>query len=467
MLFSSFEFIFLFLPVTLALYYAAPMKLRNFVLLVMSIIFYGWDVKHYILLMLATIALDYAMAIAVSAAVKRGKRTGAKWLLALTVVLNLAILGFFKYFGFAADIFSSLTGISVSVPQVTLPVGISFYTFQSLSYVIDVYRQECAAQLNPVTFGAYVTMYPQLIAGPIVRYVDVEKQLQSRTHSFAMFADGIRIFTVGLAKKVLLANPAGEMWKHYLELHADERSFVGAVLGVVFFTFQIYFDFSGYSDMAVGLGKMLGFEFCINFNYPYTAKSIQDFWRRWHISLSTWFREYVYIPLGGNRCSIPRHIFNLFAVWSLTGLWHGASYNFVLWGVFYFVLLTLEKYVYGKALAKLPSFVQRIYTLFFVAVGWLIFEMTSAERVSSYLPSFVGSGGFANSSDLWEIARNALFIVILAVGSTTLPKRLWSKMESKTTATAYISIPLCMAAIILCCAYLASSGFNPFLYFRF
>lgn len=467
MLFSSFEFIFLFLPVTLALYYAAPMKLRNFVLLVMSIIFYGWDVKHYILLMLATIALDYAMAIAVSAAVKRGKRTGAKWLLALTVVLNLAILGFFKYFGFAADIFSSLTGISVSVPQVTLPVGISFYTFQSLSYVIDVYRQECAAQLNPVTFGAYVTMYPQLIAGPIVRYVDVEKQLKSRTHSFVMFADGVRVFTVGLAKKVLLANPAGEMWKYYLELHADERSFVGAVLGVVFFTFQIYFDFSGYSDMAVGLGKMLGFEFCINFNYPYTAKSIQDFWRRWHISLSTWFREYVYIPLGGNRCSIPRHIFNLFAVWSLTGLWHGASYNFVLWGVFYFVLLTLEKYVYGKALAKLPLLVQRIYTLLFVAIGWLIFEMTSAERVASYLPSFVGSGGFANSSDLWEIARNALFIVILAVGSTTLPKRLWGKLESKTSVMAYISIPLCMAAIILCCAYLASSGFNPFLYFRF
>ncbi len=467
MLFSSLEFIFLFLPVTLALYYAAPMKLRNLVLLIMSIIFYGWDVKHYILLMLATIALDYAMAIAVSAAMRRGKRVGAKWLLALTVVLNLAILGFFKYFGFAAEIFTSLTGTQVAVPEVTLPVGISFYTFQSLSYVIDVYRQECAAQLNPITFGAYVTMYPQLIAGPIVRYVDVEKQLQSRTHSVAMFADGIRVFTVGLSKKVLLANPAGEMWNHYLEMSSDERSFVGAVLGVVFFTFQIYFDFSGYSDMAVGLGKMLGFEFCINFNYPYTAKSIQDFWRRWHISLSTWFREYVYIPLGGNRCSVPRHIFNLFAVWALTGLWHGASYNFVIWGVFYFVLLTLEKYVYGKALKKLPSVFQRAYALFFIMVGWLIFEMTSAERIASYLPSFVGSGGFANSSDLWELARNALFIVILAIGSTTLPRRLWNKLASKTGAAAYISIPLCMAAIILCCAYLASSGFNPFLYFRF
>lgn len=467
MLFSSLEFIFLFLPVTLALYYAAPMKLRNLVLLIMSIIFYGWDVKHYILLMLATIALDYAMAIAVSAAMRCGKRVGAKWLLALTVVLNLAILGFFKYFGFAAEIFTSLTGAQVAVPEVTLPVGISFYTFQSLSYVIDVYRQECAAQLNPITFGAYVTMYPQLIAGPIVRYVDVEKQLQSRTHSVAMFADGIRVFTVGLSKKVLLANPAGEMWNHYLEMSSDERSFVGAVLGVVFFTFQIYFDFSGYSDMAVGLGKMLGFEFCINFNYPYTAKSIQDFWRRWHISLSTWFREYVYIPLGGNRCSVPRHIFNLFAVWALTGLWHGASYNFVIWGVFYFVLLTLEKYVYGKALAKLPSVFQRAYALFFIMVGWLIFEMTSAERIASYLPSFVGSGGFANSSDLWELARNALFIVILAIGSTTLPRRLWNKLVSKTSAAAYISIPLCMAAIILCCAYLASSGFNPFLYFRF
>ncbi len=467
MLFSSFEFIFLFLPVTLALYYAAPMKLRNLVLFIMSIIFYGWDVKHYILLMLATIAVDYAMAIAVSATVKRERRRTAKWLLALTVVLNLAILGFFKYFGFAADIFSSLTGISVSVPEVTLPVGISFYTFQSLSYVIDVYRQECAAQLNPITFGTYVTMYPQLIAGPIVRYVDVEKQLQSRTHSFAMFADGIRIFTVGLAKKVLLANPAGEMWKHYLEMSSDERSFVGAVMGVVFFTFQIYFDFSGYSDMAVGLGKMLGFDLCINFNYPYTAKSIQDFWRRWHISLSTWFREYVYIPLGGNRCSVPRHIFNLFAVWSLTGLWHGASYNFILWGVFYFVLLTLEKYVYGEALKKLPSVIQRIYTLFFVGIGWLIFEMTSAQRIASYLPSFAGSGGWANASDLWEIARNALFIIVLAVGSTTLPVKLWRKLASKTGAMSYISIPLCMAAIILCCAYLASSGFNPFLYFRF
>ena len=467
MLFSSFEFIYLFLPVTLALYYAAPMKLRNFVLLVMSIIFYGWDVKHYILLMLATIALDYSMAIAVSAAVKRGKRTGAKWLLALTVALILAILGFFKYFGFAADIFSSLTGISVSVPEVTLPVGISFYTFQSLSYVIDVYRQECAAQLNPVTFGAYVTMYPQLIAGPIVRYVDVEKQLQKRTHSFAMFADGIRLFSVGLAKKVLLANPAGEMWTRYLEMPSDERSFVGAVLGGVFYTFQIYFDFSGYSDMAVGLGKMLGFEFCMNFNYPYTATSIQDFWRRWHISLSTWFREYVYIPLGGNRCTIPRHIFNLFAVWALTGLWHGASYNFVIWGVFYFVLLTGEKYIYGKALAKLPVIAQRVYTLFFVGIGWLIFEMTSAQRIASYLPSFVGSGGWANASDLWEIARNALFIVILAIGSTMIPVKLWRKLASKASVMAYISIPLCMMAIILCCAFLASSGFNPFLYFRF
>lgn len=467
MLFSSFEFIFLFLPVTLALYYAAPMKLRNFVLLIMSIVFYGWDVKHYILLMLATIAVDYGMAIAVSAAVKRERKRTAKGLLALTVVLNLAILGFFKYFGFAADIFSSLTGISVSVPQVTLPVGISFYTFQSLSYVIDVYRQECAAQFNPITFGTYVTMYPQLIAGPIVRYVDVEKQLQKRTHSFAVFADGVRIFTVGLAKKVLLANPAGEMWKHYLEMPADERSFVGAVLGVVFFTFQIYFDFSGYSDMAVGLGKMLGFNLCINFNYPYTAKSIQDFWRRWHISLSTWFREYVYIPLGGNRCSVPRHIFNLFAVWALTGLWHGASYNFIIWGIFYFILLTGEKYVYGKSLAKLPVFMQKVYTLLFVGIGWLIFEMTSAERVASYLPSFVGSGGFYNASDLWELARNALFIVVLAIGSTALPVKLWRKLASKTPAMAYISIPLCMAAIVLCCAYLASSGFNPFLYFRF
>ena len=467
MLFSSFEFIFLFLPVTLALYYAAPMKLRNFVLLIMSIVFYGWDVKHYILLMLATIAVDYGMAIAVSAAVKRERKRTAKGLLVLTVVLNLAILGFFKYFGFAADIFSSLTGISVSVPQVTLPVGISFYTFQSLSYVIDVYRQECAAQFNPITFGTYVTMYPQLIAGPIVRYVDVEKQLQKRTHSFAVFADGVRIFTVGLAKKVLLANPAGEMWKHYLEMPADERSFVGAVLGVVFFTFQIYFDFSGYSDMAVGLGKMLGFNLCINFNYPYTAKSIQDFWRRWHISLSTWFREYVYIPLGGNRCSVPRHIFNLFAVWALTGLWHGASYNFIIWGIFYFILLTGEKYVYGKSLAKLPVFMQRVYTLLFVGIGWLIFEMTSAERVASYLPSFVGSGGFYNASDLWELARNALFIVVLAIGSTALPVKLWRKLASKTPAMAYISIFLCMAAIVLCCAYLASSGFNPFLYFRF
>ncbi len=467
MLFSSLEFIFLFLPVTLALYYAVPMKLRNLVLFIMSIIFYGWDVKQYIFLMLATIFVDYGMAIAVSAVMKRGKNKEAKWLLALTVLLNLAILGFFKYFGFAADIFTSITGIEARVPNVTLPVGISFYTFQSLSYVIDVYRKECAAQLDPITFGTYVTMYPQLIAGPIVRYVDVEKQLQSRKHSFAMFADGVRVFTVGLSKKVLLANPAGEMWTHYLEMSSDGRSFAGAVLGVVFYTFQIYFDFSGYSDMAIGLGKMLGFELCINFDYPYTAQSIQDFWRRWHISLSTWFKEYVYIPLGGNRCSVPRHIFNLFAVWALTGLWHGASYNFIIWGVFYFVLLTLEKFVYGKALSKLPSVFQRVYALFFIAVGWLIFEMTSTERIASYLPSFAGSGGLINASDIWEIARNALFIVILAIGSTQLPKKLWGRLASKTSAMAYISIPLCMAAIVLCCAYLAASGFNPFLYFRF
>ena len=373
MVFSSLTFLFLYLPLTLLVYFLSPLRWRNFVLLVVSLLFYGWGEPVYIVIMFLSIIIDYTHGLLVEKFRSDDKK--ARWFVAQSVIFNLALLGFFKYWDFIAANLSLIPGIDLPQLGIPLPIGISFYTFQTMSYTIDVYRGDARCQRNVITFSTFVTLFPQLIAGPIIKYKDLDDQLEHRTHSPEQFASGVQIFVVGLAKKVLLANNIGKLWDTILALPAGELTTAGAWLGVAAFAFQLYFDFSGYSDMAVGLGRMLGFEFMRNFNYPYIAKSVTEFWRRWHISLGTWFREYLYIPLGGNRVSKPRLFFNLLVVWAATGIWHGASWNFLIWGLYFAVLLILEKAFLGKLLQKLPAALQHLYTLFLVLVSWAIFAV--------------------------------------------------------------------------------------------
>ena len=471
MVFSSLEFLFLYLPITLICYYAVPLRWRNAVLLVVSLIFYGWGEPRYLFLMISTIALDYVCGYLVG----RWRGTPrAKTVLVIAVVLNLAILGFFKYYNFLADnlrlipLFDFLPDLNLS-----LPVGISFYTFQSLSYVIDVYRGDARAQHDPVAFGAYVTLFPQLIAGPIVRYHDVDEQLREREHSVLMVSSGIRTFCAGFAKKVLLADVAGALWADFAAIPADSRTVLAAWMGILFYTAQIYLDFSAYSDMAIGLGKIVGFRFLENFDYPYTATSVTDFWRRWHISLSTWFREYVYIPLGGNRVGKWKLVRNTLVVWLLTGLWHGASWNFVLWGVYYFALLMLEKLILTNLLAKLPMAVRRLYTMVFVIIGWLIFtasdSFASGAEAWRYFGAMfgVGAAGFASGTDLYDLLRNLIFLAIVVIACTPLPRRLFYRGFAQRRWVRIAASAACIAALAAGTVYLVASGFSPFLYYRF
>lgn len=449
------------------------MRWRNLILLAVSLIFYGWGEPVYVFLMVFTITIDYFFGLLIEK--NNGDKVKARRFLAAAVATNLAILGLFKYAGFVVENLRIIPGLeSLKTPGISLPIGISFYTFQALSYVIDVYRNDTRAQKNIINFGAYVTLFPQLIAGPIVRYRDIDDQLAGREHSFNMAASGIRTFTAGLCKKVLLANTAGEMWKYFSRLPDGELTVAGAWLGIIFYTFQIYFDFSGYSDMAIGLGRILGFRFLENFNYPYISKSITEFWRRWHISLYSWFREYVYIPLGGNRRGEMRTYFNLFVVWLLTGLWHGASWNFVIWGLYYVVLLIIEKAFLGKYLEKLPGFLRHIYALFFIAVGWLIFVFDGSDGLTlskgfTYAGTMFGAGGarFINSADIWDIARSALMLAVMVFASTPAGRRAFWRAYEKKRWLPYASGALCVAMLIICTAYLVDSSFNPFLYFKF
>ncbi len=475
MVFSSPEFLFFFLPVTLAVYFAVParyLKARNLALLFFSLLFYGWGEPVYVLLMAFTIAVDWVSGLLMEK--YAAERKTQKKILVCAIVLNLSILFFFKYADFFLDNLRLIPLLS-GLPRLglSLPVGISFYTFQSLSYVIDIYRGEANVQKNIVTFGAYVSMFPQLIAGPIVRYSTVDKELREREHSVFLFSSGVRTFLCGLGKKILLANVAGQLWGGFSAVPADERTVLGSWLGILFYTFQIYFDFSGYSDMAIGLGKMLGFRFLENFDYPYIAQSVTDFWRRWHISLSTWFREYVYIPLGGNREGKWKLYRNLFAVWFLTGFWHGASWNFLLWGLYYFALLVVEKTFLLKALEKIPSFFRHLYSLFFIVIGWLLFVSDDIGGIGGgivYLGDLFGIGtkGLASSLDLFDLVRNLLFLCVLVLASTPLPKKLFRGLYEKAAFFRSFAVPAgCVALFVLCSAYLIDSDFNPFLYFRF
>ena len=448
MVFSSLEFIFVFLASVLAVYYLVPPKARNIVLLLFSLVFYGWGEPVYVFLMIATITVDYICGYIIGRDLD-SKPKRAKVTLIISIVINLALLGVFKYYDFFAGTLNSLLGRGVfPTLGLTLPIGISFYTFQALSYVIDVYRRDARVQKNIAAFGTYVTLFPQLIAGPIVRYADVDDQLRERTHSLTLFASGCRTFICGLAKKILLANAAGAMWNSLSA--AAEPDALGAWLAIVFYTFQIYFDFSGYSDMAIGLGKMFGFSFRENFYYPYVSESITEFWRRWHISLSTWFREYVYIPLGGNRKGVGRTYFNLFCVWLLTGLWHGASWNFVLWGLYYFALLVIEKTFLLRLLERAPKFLRHIYSMAAVIFGWLLFVIEDVSSIGAYLSRmFGGTGVFATQITVYELVRNLVFLAILILASTPAPKKLWYKLYLKGTPWRIVQSVVCAIAFVL------------------
>ena len=464
MVFSSLTFLFIFLPVTLLGYRLLPKKLRIGFLLLASLLFYAWGEPLYVFLMIGSILVNWWIGFKVT-----GDGPHRKVWLVLSVALNLLLLLIFKYTGLLWDTVKGLfpAPLSERTVAIRLPIGISFFTFQIMSYVIDVYRGKAKAQKSPVLFGAYVSMFPQLIAGPIVRYVDIEAQLDDPDLSLSGFAQGVGLFVVGLGKKVLLANGVAVLWRE-LAAMPGETGVLGAWVGLIAYTFQIYFDFSGYSDMARGLGRMLGFRFVENFHYPYIAESVTDFWRRWHISLSTWFREYVYIPLGGNRRGLKRQILNLLIVWTLTGLWHGASWNFLLWGLYYGVLLILEKLFLGRVLQKLPRFLRRLLTFLIAALGWGIFYFTDFAALGTFFGSLVGvrNPGLVTARSWAWVLGYAPLLLVCAVASTPLGAELDRRL-SERKVWPWVRLLLGAGLFLLCLGALASQSYNPFIYFRF
>lgn len=471
MLFSSITFLFAFLALVLILYFIVPRRVKNLVLLVFSLVFYAWGEAVYIVLMLASIAVAYVTGIFADKQRDNASPTTALVSVIMAVVWNIELLLFFKYTDFFISNANSMFGFSIKLLGLSLPIGISFYSFQALSYVIDVYRGEIRAQKNIITLATYVSLFPQLIAGPIVRYQTIEHQLMHRKESAEQFAEGVKRFAIGLGKKVILANNIGFLFSEISNTPQSELSVTASWLGILAYTFQIYFDFSGYSDMAIGLGKMFGFDFLENFNYPYISKSITDFWRRWHISLSTWFRDYVYIPLGGNRKGLPRQCLNIMIVWFLTGFWHGANWNFMLWGVYFGVILLMEKTFLGKALQKTPTVFQHIYALIFIIIGWGIFAFEDTTALINNLKNmfFINDLPLINSQALLWIAQYAVTFVILIIASTPLFRKIGEKLSVKIPAVygCVIQPIVTLGLLVISTAYLASNSFNPFLYFRF
>lgn len=464
MLFSSIPFLYYFLPIVLLIYFIVPKKLKNSVLLVSSLVFYGWGEPKFVFLMIGTILLGYIFGVLIEHF--RGERL-SKVLTALSAVLFLGILGYFKYADFFIGNFNRVTGLSVPFLSIALPIGISFYTFQLLGYIIDVYRGDVAAQKNPIALGAYTALFPQLIAGPIVRYRDVEVALRERVHTIEKAAEGIRRFIIGLSKKVIIANTMGEMCAAFNG--SNDKSIAFVWLFALCYSLQIYFDFSGYSDMAIGLGKILGFDFCENFNYPFISKSVTEFWRRWHISLGSWFRDYVYIPLGGNRVGKARHIVNIFTVWLLTGLWHGAEWNFVIWGLFFAVLLTMEKFFLLKYLKGITG---HIYVIFATLLSFVIFSSDSLEGAMSLVGSMFAFGRMPliSKAFIYNAVSYLPVIIFASIASTPLGKRMYARLkENRTTAMIIdvVEVPCLVILLVIVTAYLADGSFNPFLYFRF
>ena len=466
MVFSSTIFLCVYLPLVLLGYYICPKKGRNLFLLIASLVFYAWGEPKYVFLMIFSILVNYIFGRLMDK--NRGRQKRMKLLLVLSVVIDIGLLSVFKYTDFIITNVNAIFGSSFDLLNIALPIGISFYTFQAMSYTIDVYRDDVRVQKNLIDFGMYITMFPQLIAGPIVRYADVQDQLAERSVTTADFSEGVMRFVVGLGKKVLLANQMGAVWSEIYALGGDVSALM-AWTGAIAYTFQIYFDFSGYSDMAIGLGRMFGFKFPENFRYPYQSVSITDFWRRWHITLSTWFKEYLYIPLGGNRCGLARQALNLLIVWSLTGFWHGAGWNFVMWGLYYFVILFIEKLFLLKALDKLPKLFRHVYALLLIVIGWVIFASDDVSVLLPYLGSMFGANGAVGGMDVYTLFTKAVLIVICCVASTELPKRLFLSATGAMNEKAAFTIKSVMtiALLALSMILLIGDSYNPFLYFRF
>ena len=466
MVFSSTIFLCIFLPIVLLGYYICPKKGRNLFLLIASLVFYAWGEPKYVLLMMLSITINYVFGLLMEKNRQNTRRL--KLMLVLSVVIDLALLCFFKYTDFVISNINAAFDTGFDLLKLALPIGISFYTFQAMSYTIDVYRGDVKVQRNIIDFGMYISMFPQLIAGPIVRYADVEGQLRERSVTMQDLSEGAMRFIVGLGKKVLLANQIGALWSEIYAL-GGHSSALTAWIGAVAFTFQIYFDFSGYSDMARGLGRMFGFKFPENFRYPYQSVSITDFWRRWHITLSTWFREYLYIPLGGNRRGLARQALNLFIVWTLTGFWHGAGWNFILWGLYYFVILLLEKLFMLKALDKAPKLLRHIYSLLLIVIGWVIFACDDITVLLPYLGSMFGANGALGGMDLYWLTTKAVLLVICAIASTELPKKLMASCTGSLGEKPAFAVKAVPALLLLglSMVFLIGDSYNPFLYFRF
>lgn len=469
MVFSSVMFLFRFFPLFFLLYYLAPRGMKNFILLLGSLFFYAWGEPVYVLLMLFSTAADYFHGRMLERF--RGKPM-AKGILLSSVIINLSVLGFFKYGDFLLQTVNSLTGLSLPLMNLPLPIGISFYTFQTMSYTIDVYRGEAKVQKNFLDFGVFVTMFPQLIAGPIVKYRDVEERLHRRSVTLTGISAGLQRFCIGMAKKVLVANNMGQLWTFISGREPGELGMLTAWLGIAAFGLQIYFDFSGYSDMAIGMGEMLGFRFPENFNYPYISASVTEFWRRWHISLGSWFREYVYIPLGGNRKGLPRQLFNILVVWMLTGIWHGAGWNFLLWGLWFALALMVEKLFLGKVLAWLPRIVGVLYTLFVVLAGWVLFALETPAGILAYVKAMAGAGGVTDELFLYLGRQYGILLAIALIASTPLFHTIALRFKNSRTGAGIAlrrfgekMIPA--ALLLLSIAGIVEASYNPFLYFRF
>ncbi len=471
MVFSSTVFLFLFLPTFLTLYYISPSKLRNAILFIASLIFYAWEEPIYILIMLFSTIFDYANGLLIE---KSKNDLTKRFILILSVIGNLSILCFFKYSDFFIANINFICNTNINLLKLVLPVGISFYTFQTMSYTIDVYQKKVSAQKNIINFAAYVTMFPQLVAGPIVRYKTIAKQLDNRQESVSGFVYGIRRFIIGLFKKVMIANNIGLLWETIIAGNLETLPAVTAWLGAIAFSFQIYFDFSGYSDMAIGLGEMIGFHFLENFDHPYISKSITEFWRRWHISLGTWFKEYIYIPLGGSKKGIAKQIRNLLIVWGITGFWHGASWNFILWGLYFGILLIIEKLFLLKLLEKTKPIIRHLYTLIFVIISWVIFAFEDMTQIAQYLKAMFGinQADVLNTETLYLLSNYILLLIICILLSIEWKKtKIATLFTSKTSATGWVrscfTMLLFAILFIVSISFLIGDTYNPFLYFRF
>lgn len=466
MVFSSAIFIFLFLPLVLLCYFLSPRKLKNYVLLFFSLVFYVFGGPKFLLVLLAVVLIDYVGAILIN------KTNKKKLFLILTITCNILVLVYFKYTGFFLENVNSIFGLKITIPKIVLPIGISFYTFQAMSYVIDVYRNKVKLQKNFLTLLLYVSLFPQLVAGPIVRYETIEDELNNRKETFNDISEGIKRFILGLAKKVIIANQMGLLADTIFGL--NELSTPVAILGGIAYMFQIYFDFSAYSDMAIGLGRIFGFKFLENFNFPYISKSITEFWRRWHISLSTWFRDYIYIPLGGNRKGIKRQIINMLIVWLLTGFWHGAEWNFVLWGLYYFIFLVLEKFVLNKFLDKLPNFLRHVYAIVVIYFGWIIFRCDSMELLKHYFNALFSFNFSAMSFNeiLIYLESYYVYFILAIIFSTPVYYKLVEKISSVKNKKLKLILDIIhylglIVIFIITIMFLAYSSYNPFIYFRF